>query len=410
MKKGLVLAGGFPQIALIKELHARDIYVLLADYNDEPVAKKYADEYFQVSTLNIEVVEKIVLENMVDFLITACTDQALNTVAYISEKLGLPCYIDYQTGINATNKAYMKKIFVQNGIPTAKYQIMREMDINKIEAFQYPVIVKPVDCNSSKGVKRVNSEEELKDAFNDAVNCSRTNTALIEEYIDGDEISVDVYVEDGKAHILCITNIEKIASKDKFIIFRGVYPAYISEDIKQQIYKVAQEITDAFKLQNSPMLIQLIKTANHVYVLEFSARTGGGVKYLQIKKATGFDVISAVVDLTLGIKPHYERKKAETKYLVNEFIYCNAGTFDHLLGFEELKDEGVISEYYIFKWKGAKLDEIDSSSDRVAGFTIQADDKQELIRKHNDASGRIQVLDKNGKDIMRHDMLSALEI
>ena len=45
--KALVLAGGFPQIALIQKLKQRNIEVVLADYNFEPVAKPYADKYYQ---------------------------------------------------------------------------------------------------------------------------------------------------------------------------------------------------------------------------------------------------------------------------------------------------------------------------------------------------------------------------
>lgn len=410
MMKGLVLAGGFPQIQLINELHARGVYVLLADYNEEPVAKRYADEYCQVSTLDVEAIKRIAAENQVDFLITACTDQALNTVALVSEELGRPCYIDYQTGRNVTNKAYMKKLFVDNGIPTARYHIMTELERDKIRDFHYPLIVKPVDCNSSKGVRRIDSEQELESAFLEAVNCSRTNAALVEEFLEGDELSVDIYVEDGKVNILCITRIDKIACKDKFVIFRGVYPAEVPAGIEQQIYQTAQRIADAFGLKDSPMLMQVIMQEKEIQVLEFSARTGGGVKYLQIKDATGFDVIAAVVDLTMGIRPHYEKKDTGIKYLTNEFIYCHEGVFHRVSGFEELMKRGVISDYYLFKGKGAKFGEVTNSGDRVAGFTIHADDKEQLVRKHNEAADEIRIFDKDGNDIMRHDFLSKLEI
>ena len=95
--KALVLAGGYPQIALINELKSRGMRVLLADYYAEPVAKPYADEFYQISTLDVEAITALAREQKVDFLITACTDQALLTVAQVSETLGLPCYIDYKT-------------------------------------------------------------------------------------------------------------------------------------------------------------------------------------------------------------------------------------------------------------------------------------------------------------------------
>lgn len=408
MAKALVLAGGFPQIALLKELKKRGYTTVLADWNENPVAKSYADIFYQASTLDVEAIEKIAVQENVAFLITACTDQALLTVAYVSEKLGLPCYIDYQTALNVTNKAYMKEVFEKYGISTAKHVIMAELDESKIANMPYPLIVKPVDCNSSKGVKRVDNLEELKVAFAEAVRLSRTKTAIVEQFVNGPEISVDVYVENGKAHVLCVSNNDKIADKNKFIIFRGRCPARETEAVYDQIELTAQQIADAFGLKNTPMLIQLITDGKRVYVLEFSARTGGGLKFLRIQRMSGFDVIKAVVDLTVGEKPHVEKDAAQCKYLADEFIYCKSGTFDHLEGFEELKKQGVLVDYYVFKWKGAQFHSVESSGDRVAGFTIMDNDLEALKEKHNVVAKNIKVIDENGADMMRHDLLTEL--
>lgn len=406
--KALVLAGGFPQIALIEELKSRGFYTILADWNEEPVAKKHADKFYQVSTLDTDAITKIAQDEQVDFLLTACTDQALLTVAYVSEKLGLPCYIDYQTALNVTNKAYMKKVFEANDISTAKHIVLGELDERAIAGWEFPLIVKPVDCNSSKGVKKVENMEELRSAFADAVRFSRTDTAIIESFIEGPEVSVDIYVEDGKAHVLCISNNDKIADKDKFVIFRGRRPAREVDAVREPVEKTAQQIADAFGLKNTPMLIQLISDGKRVFVLEFSARTGGGTKFIRIKKMTGFDVIKAVVDLTVGLKPHVEYDPACCKYLADEFIYCHPGRYDHLEGFDELKAEGVIDDYYIFKWKGAEFTGVESSGDRAAGFTVTANTLEEFYKKHNTVASRIKVISDAGTDIMRHDLLTEL--
>ena len=404
--KALVLAGGFPQIALIKELQSRGIQTVLADYYENPVAKPYADKFYRISTLDVDAITKLAIEEKVDFLITVCTDQALQTVAKVSETLGLPTYIDYQTSLNVTNKKYMKEVFNKNNIPTAKHIIMGEFDQNKIAHMSYPLIVKPVDCNSSKGVKKVENLDELKLAFENAVKLSRTNTAIVEEFVDGEEISVDVYVEDGVAHVLSVSMLDKIADKDKFVIFRGRYSSEKVAKVHDLVKDIAQKIADAFNLKNSPMLIQMITDGTRASVLEFSARTGGGVKFLLIKRVSGFDVVSAVVDLTLGKKPHVEKQKPEYKHIYNEFIYCNPGKFKELKGFEELKASGTILDYYLFKWSGVELDAIENSGDRIAGSTIGADSLEELKEKHVCAVNALQVLDVSGNDIMRRDLLA----
>lgn len=407
--KALVLAGGYPQIALLNELRSRGISTILADYYESPVAKPYADVFYQESTLDVDAIRTIAEKEKVDFIITACTDQALLTMAKVSEELNLPCYIDYKTALKVTNKQYMKEVFRKNEIPTAKHATLTEFDEECISAMSYPLVVKPTDCNSSKGVKKVENLDELKTAFNEAIKMSRSRTVIIEEFISGDEVSVDVYVKDGVANVLAETISEKIQGNDKFIIYRALYPVLMTEDARHQIQVIAQQIADAFELKNSPMLIQMLYDGEKVYVIEFSARTGGGVKYKLIRRISGFDVISAVVDLTLGIQPEVVVQEPETRYISNEFLYCSPGTFDYVTGVEELINTGIISDFFLFKWQGANITQIENSGDRVAGVTIQGDTIAELKQKHKYAVEMIQVMDTFGNNIMRRDLLTDID-
>ena len=108
--KALVLCGGKPQIALIHELKRRNITVILADANDKAVAVQYADVFYKVSTLDVVGIEKIALAEKVDFILSVCADQMLLVAAQLSEKLNLPCYIDYETAKNVSSKEYTPRI------------------------------------------------------------------------------------------------------------------------------------------------------------------------------------------------------------------------------------------------------------------------------------------------------------
>lgn len=404
--KALVLAGGLPQIDLINKLKARGIETILADYYNHPVAKDYADKFYRISTLDVDAIKQLAIEEKVDLVVTVCTDQALLTMAKVSEELGLPCYIDYETARNVTNKAYMKKVFADNLIPSAKFMIADNLEEVDFSNWRFPLIVKPVDCNSSKGVRRVDNEKELATAFKEAVLLSRTDTAIVEEFITGKELSVDVYVENGKAIVLDITTSEKLKVKDRFIIFRTWHPANISEEVKRKIEKVAQQIADAFGIMDAPMLIQMLSDGDDVFVIEFSARTGGGVKHLSIERRTGVDIVSAVIDLTLGEKPHIVLREPLTRYMVDEYIYCKPGVYDHVEGFDDMIKSGVITDYYIFRWKESIFGTVENSGDRIGGFTIQGDTIEELRDKHNLVNRTVKVMSMTNKDIMRHDLLA----
>ena len=407
--KALVVAGGLAQIELINQLKERGITTVLIDGNPNALARPYADKFYQMAIFDIEAVKNLAVEEKVDFLITCCADQVLLVVAQVSEMLGLPCYIDYQTGQNVSDKKYMKKIFHENNIPTSRHVEMTELDWERIKELQYPLVVKPVDAYSSRGVRKAQNPEELELYFGEAAQISRAGGVIVEEFVSGTEISVDVYVEDGVAKVLCVSNSEKIADADRFIIFRGRYPVAASPEIMEQIRVVAQQIADAFQLKDAPMLIQMINTGERVSVLEFCARTGGNMKYLLIKRSCGFDVIKAVIDLAVGEKPHVELREPESKYIVNDFIYCKPGVFDRFEGVEEMLEQGMITDFRPLRPRGFQVFGVRSSSDRIAGFTVQADTLEEFNRKHRTAVENLKVLDVDGNDIMRRDLLPDLK-
>lgn len=403
--KALVLAGGLPQIELLIQLRQRSIISVLADDNENCMAREYADTFYKTHIFDVEEVKKIALKEKVDFLITVCADQVLLIVAQVSEMLGLPCYIDYETGQNVSDKLKMKKIFVENDIPTSKYVEMKKLDLSMLKNLKYPLVVKPIDAYSSKGVRKAYTETELIEYYSEAERISRAGGVIVEEYCTGEEISVDAFITNGKAKILCVSNSDKILDDGRFVIYRGKVPVRASDEVLKQIEKIAQKITDAFGLVNAPLLIQMIHDGKNLSVLEFCARTGGNTKYLLIKYSCGVDVIGAVIDLSIGKVPDIEIKDTGNPYVVNDFIYCKPGVFDKLEGFKEMKKEGLINEYHPLRPQGFVAMGVKSSSDRVATLNIVAKTKEEYNQKLAMINAKVKILDPSGNDIMRHDLL-----
>ena len=163
-------------------------------------------------------------------------------------------------------------------------------------------------------------------------------------------------------------------------------------------------------MKNGPMLVQMLTDGENVTVLECCARSGGAMKWLLIQHASGVDVIKGVIDLTMGIKPDITVHEPETKYIVNDFIYCKPGVFDHLDGFDEQLEKGNITDLRMLRPKGWEFSGmITSSTDRLCGVTFQADTLEEFNRKHREFVNQVKVVSVDGSDIMRHDLLPDLE-
>lgn len=403
--KAMVIAGGVPQMELLRQLKERKIETVLLDGNENCLARAIPDKFYKVNIFNIEDVKKIAVDEKVDFIITVCADQVLLVVAEVSEMLGLPCYIGYKQAQDVSDKIRMKKIFKENKIPTTKYLELEGLDMNEIAKLNYPLVVKPVDAYSSKGVRKAETEKELIAYYNEAKKISRSGGVIVEEFFEGEEISVDAFVLNGKAHILSITNSEKVKDKDRFVIFRGRYPAAIPDTIRNQIEDVAQKIADSFGLVNSPLLVQLLHNNENISVLEFCARTGGNMKWLLIKNSCGVDVITATIDITLGLVPDITPKEVNNNVVVNDFIYCKPGVFDHFEGFDELVEKGIINEFHPVRTKGTEMHGVTSSSDRIAGMNIIADSVDEYNKKLRIILDHIAVIDTEGNDMTRRDLL-----
>lgn len=406
--KAFVVAGGVPQIELIKQLKNRGITTVLADGSPYAVARPYADIFYHVNIFDISAIKEIAEKEKVDFLLTVCADQVLLIVAEVSEMLGLPCYIDFKTAQDVSDKIRMKRIFKEVGVPTTDYVELDHLDMDTISHLRYPLVVKPVDAYSSKGVRKVKNKEELIQFYAEAQQISRRGGVIVEEYFQGDEISVDAFVVNGKVKILAVTNSEKVKDNDRFVIFRGRYPVAASQVVLKKIEEIAQKIADGFGLVNSPMLIQLLNNGDDISVLEFCARTGGNMKWLLIKYSCGVDVISATIDITLGNKPNLELKDTGHRIVVDDFIYCYPGTFDHFEGFDEMVEQGYINEFHPVRIKGTEMLGVTSSSDRIAGMNIVANSVQEFNEKEKKILESVHVIDIYGNDIMRRDLITEL--
>ena len=400
----LVLAGGADQISLINELKARGHETILVDYFENPPARPYADKHIVASTLDVERVKEIAIDQKVDLITTACTDQALLTVANVSEQLGLPCYLSYQTGLNVTNKSYMKKVLLANNIPTSKFIILDKVDLDAIKNFSFPLVVKPVDCNSSKGVKPINDIADFPKYLEEAINLSRTKTAIVEEFKVGKEISVDYYVEGECAKLLCATTSLKITNRKSFTILCSDYPA-INEEQEELLKVIGNQVAKAFGLKDCPLFIQMIANGTDVNVIEFSARMGGGSKYNLIRVLSGVNIMSKYVDLVLGGKPSVSPSKL-VKFCKMVYLYCNPGVFDHIEGLEELKQQGIIDSYFEYKTRGMEISHAETSGDRPAGYLITAETADALQEKLNYVDSHIKVVSDKGEDIMMHKLLS----
>lgn len=410
-KTALVLGGTAPHKYLIENLKGRGYYTILIDYYDNPPAAKLADKHLKESTLDKDKVLEIARSQSADLVISGCVDQANLTACYVAEKLGLPAPFSYETAVRVTSKELMKAGMIKAGIPTSAYNVISNTRLDSFEASNYPLVVKPCDCNGSKGVQKVLSFTELKQALKEASNLSRTGKAIVEEFNNGKELSLYYIIAGATAVPLYIKGkrLFDLNGKANLASFMTIGPEPISPLILNKLTNSVRAISSEFSLDNTLLLVQANYTDTDVSIIEFAPRVGGGLSSREMVHLLGIDVIDLVVSSYLQHKLRIPQLKKATFRSCVVHLYGKYGTYHSCEGLNSLIHKGVIQECHFHKMQGMTMRSDDlASRNRVLGVIIRGKDDAEIYSKIKIMVSAIKIINTDGHDVLDRNLFSFL--
>ena len=369
MKKLLILGAGqmqVPIIALAKQLGHTTI---VADYDPNAPGFKFADVKSTISTIDKEAVLELAKSEHVDGILTT-SDYPVRVVAYVGEKLGLPA-MTQQVAEVCTDKYQQRLLFRNNGINTPFFvQCDANSDLSTLKEFPY--IVKPVDSSASRGVERVQTQEQLCKAVEAACELSRSGKAIVESFIGGKEFSVETLTQNGITHIIQIT--EKLTRGEEqgyFVEDTHIEPARIDETEADAIREEVLKAAKAVGVDNCPTHTEIKLWDGKPYIIEMACRLGGDyITSDLVPLSTGISMMVNLIRLSLGEKIDVEPKfsKWSSVQFLNEDNYFKCKEFIST-GDSHIK-RSEVEEY--------KDSVIKNSLDRLGYVILQADTKEEL--------------------------------
>lgn len=406
-KVAIVLGGTAVHRELIIRLKEMGYSTLLVDYLENPPARNVADCFLRESTMSKEKVLEIARDNHAFTIISGCVDQANITACYVSEQLGLYTPYSYDSAIKITNKAYMKKVMFERDILTSRYLSINSLaELDNIQ-LRFPVMVKPADSNSANGVKKAYNPNEMKESLLSALNISRNHKAIVEEFVEGREFSAYCLIKEGTAHLL-MTNerISVIEGEDKVIkCFASIAPARLSQDMEIRAENVATKLANAFGLNNTLFFYQgILSDDGEISVIEFAPRVGGGVCFRTIQLNTGFDVLDSIIRLSIGESVSLDNWHRSTGLLTVNTVYARNCVLDHVNGFQKLKDEHIIEDYFMYKTSGMRIDNRSASGGRIGAFIMRSDNESVIPNDVKKAYSELSVIDSHGENVIRGDL------
>lgn len=305
-KKLLLLGGARYLLPVIEAAHNLGIYVITCDYLPDNYAHKYADEYCNVSIIDKEAVLEKARQLQIDGITSFACDPGVETAAYVAEALGLPTH-PYESVAILQNKAKFRAFLQENGfcVPKAKGYTDWKMAQEQADLFRWPVIVKPTDSAGSKGVTKVESISELKAAAEYAISFSKTDSFIVEEYIEKEGCSSDsdCFTVDGEL-VFCSFSDQRFDknSANPYTPAAFSWPSSMPQQIQQELRSELQRLFRLLKLKTSIFNVETrLGTDGKAYIMEVSPRGGGNRLAEMLRYASGTDLIENTVRAAVGL-------------------------------------------------------------------------------------------------------------
>ena len=320
MKKIVIIGANDFQRPLIQKAHEMGYETHVFAWREGATGADDADYFYEISITEKDQILDICRKIQPQAVTTIGSDLANITVQYLAEKLGLPGN-SRECIENSTNKFRMREAFARAGIWTPFFATVEAEQEVKVPS--WPVIVKPTDRSGSRGITRVECEEELKPAISHAIEQSFEKKAIVEEYIEGAEYSVETISYRGKHTLLAITK-KYTTGNPHYIEVGHLEPAPLSSELKEKVRRTVFAALDALKVENGAGHSELrIDRNNNVRIIEIGSRMGGDcIGSDLVPLSTGQDFVGMVVDVAAGnppcIREEVKEHVSSIRFLMNQ--------------------------------------------------------------------------------------------
>lgn len=290
------------------------------------IGETTADVYHNVNIMDYETLWNEVQKVDPCGVASIASELAMHPMNFLLRKMGIPCNSE-ETEKIATNKYLMRCAMRDSGVEGPKFLLIDgKFDKEQIKDFTYPLIVKPIDLSSSRGVMKINNEEELQAAVSYALEWSKAKKVILEEFIEGPEYSGESIAYDGKYKLLVVTEKQTIGAPH-FVECGHKQPANLSSEMLKKVEDTLYKAFASMGIKYGAVHPEFkITKDGKVIFMEIGARMGGdciGSDLVPI--STGYDYMGMVISCGCGKAPSFEKirepKEARIKYIITKNDY-----------------------------------------------------------------------------------------
>lgn len=412
-KKLLVLGATRSEIDLIKRAQSFGVYVIATDYNEDwskSPAKKQADEGWNISWSDIDSLVPKCRENGIDGIIAGYSEIRVDCLLKCCERLCLPCYTNKEQLNITRNKDLFKETCKKYGVP-----VIKEYDSpESVDAF--PVIVKPVDRGGSIGISVANNREELKKAYDYALETSLTRKAIIEKYIcNGNKVNYTYAIRDGEIKLTstCDTLTSKLNGDLTVIQNAWLYPQRQQAEALEKVDANLRAMISGIGIRYGTIFFSSFvdDNANSLF-FECGFRLSGSNKHAYLYRLGNVNyldiyILHALTGSTDGIivNPNPE---PNLKCLTLNY-YAKGGVVSSINGFEKIKALPECTLANTFVKIGDECHDDKAILSKICRFSFCSESPAALADVADFANRTLDVRDADGKDMI-YDRINPLTV
>jgi biotin carboxylase len=397
----LIVSGGIEAADAAKRAKEMGLYVVVSDRDPEAPGFAFADSCLIADVYGASETASAAERynrkiRKIDGVICVAADAPV-TVATVAAKLGIPG-ISVATAELASDKLAMKRRFVEHGVPVpwfSEIQTVQELQRVAIERGRN-LVIKPVDSRGSRGVQRVAQVEDLTKAYALARSHSPTQRVMVEEYLDGPQVSTESIVIDGLCHTPGFSdrNYEYLETYAPFFIENGGdLPSHLPADIQTKVKDVVARAAAALGVTTGTVKGDIVVHNGEPYVIELAARLSGGFFCTrEIPLNTGVDFIGCAIKVALGepISPE-ELKPKISAAVIQRYAFPAPGRVISVTGAEDAMKVSGIAEVVVTARPGDVIPPAGDKRPSAAMVLATGSSRESALAAANDALACLRI-------------------
>ena len=293
-KRILILGAGNAQIDAIEYCKSHGYEVVGCSYTTVDSGIPHLDYFEQVDIKSIEGVTGLAKKYGVSAVYSVGSDIAMPTAMKVSEILGLPHFISYETAETCHSKGKMRETLGPDFRGNASYILCSTLE-EALEYDAFPGMMKPVDSQGQRGCFKVESSEDIREHFDASIDYSFEGKVIIEEFIDGPEVSVNAYMQDGELRFAIVSDRYAFDEYPGGIIKKHIIPSsFADKEAQEKTIDLARRVASKIGVENGPFYCQIkLKNGTEPVILEITPRLDGCHMWNLIKHYCGADLLDA---------------------------------------------------------------------------------------------------------------------